>query len=138
MYQRPLIAASPAAYRKRGDKDGISITRRLGGTSAEVTVMGLGTATLAGNMELVAELEAKMIVIDGFDSGIRYFDTAPFYGYGKSEHFVGDELRSRRRLGPLDQGRPAPQAAARAPGAGRRLGSGRSISSPISIFHMTA
>ena len=70
-------------------------TRRLGGTSAEVTVMGLGTATLAGNMELVAESEAKMIVIDGFDSGIRYFDTAPFYGYGKSEHFVGDELRNR-------------------------------------------
>jgi D-threo-aldose 1-dehydrogenase len=70
-------------------------TRRLGRTSAEVTVMGLGTATLGGNMDLVAESEAKMIVIDAFDTGIRYFDTAPFYGYGKSEHFVGDELRNR-------------------------------------------
>jgi D-threo-aldose 1-dehydrogenase len=70
-------------------------TRPIGRTSLQVTTMGLGTATLGGNLEAVSDMEARLTVIDGYDSGIRYFDTAPFYGYGKSEHIVGDELRNR-------------------------------------------
>ena len=68
-------------------------TRRLGGTSVEVTVLGLGGATLGGNMAQLTDADARTLVIDAFDSGIRYFDTAPFYGYGRSEHMVGDGLR---------------------------------------------
>jgi D-threo-aldose 1-dehydrogenase len=70
-------------------------TRPIGRTSLQVTTMGLGTATLGGNLEAVSDMEARLTVIDAYDSGIRYFDTAPFYGYGKSEHTVGDELRNR-------------------------------------------
>jgi D-threo-aldose 1-dehydrogenase len=70
-------------------------TRRLGRTSLNVTTMGLGCATLGGNLETVTDSAARLLVIDAYDSGIRYFDTAPFYGYGKSEHMVGDELRNR-------------------------------------------
>ena len=70
-------------------------TRRLGQTSVDVTVIGLGCATLAGNAEAVSEAEAKAIVSTAFDAGIRYFDTAPFYGYGGSEHAVGNGLRQR-------------------------------------------
>lgn len=70
-------------------------TRRLGRTSLNVTTLGLGCATLGGNLEAVTDPAARMIVIDAYDSGIRYFDTAPFYGYGKSEHMVGDELRKK-------------------------------------------
>lgn len=68
-------------------------TRRIGRTDLNVTTLGLGGATLGGNMESTTASDARMLVLDAFDSGIRYFDTAPFYGYGKSEHMVGDELR---------------------------------------------
>jgi D-threo-aldose 1-dehydrogenase len=70
-------------------------TRRIGKTSLEVTILGLGTATLGGNMNPVTDADARMTMLDAYDSGIRYFDTAPFYGYGKSEHLLGDELRGR-------------------------------------------
>jgi D-threo-aldose 1-dehydrogenase len=69
--------------------------RRLGRTGLEVTTIGLGCATLAGNLESVTDSAARLLVIDAYDSGVRYFDTAPFYGFGKSEHLVGDELRDR-------------------------------------------
>lgn len=92
-------------------------TRRLGGTSVEVTVLGLGGATLGGNMAQLTDADARRLVNDAYDSGIRYFDTAPFYGYGRSEHMVGDGLRFKdgwvlstkvgRRLRP----RTTPQAA---------------------------
>jgi D-threo-aldose 1-dehydrogenase len=68
-------------------------TRRIGQTSVDVTVLGLGGATLGGNMAYLTDTDAKIIVLDAYDSGVRYFDTAPFYGYGRSEHLVGDELR---------------------------------------------
>jgi D-threo-aldose 1-dehydrogenase len=68
-------------------------TRRLGGTSVEVTVLGLGGATLGGNMARLTDTDARVMVLDAWDSGIRYFDTAPFYGYGRSEHLMGDGLR---------------------------------------------
>ena len=71
-------------------------TRRIAKTALDVTVLGLGGATLGGNMNPVTEADAHMLVLDAYDSGIRYFDTAPFYGYGKSEHMVGDELRGRK------------------------------------------
>jgi D-threo-aldose 1-dehydrogenase len=70
-------------------------TRRVGRTPLSVTVMGLGAASLGGNIEAVTDAEARMLVLDAYDSGIRYFDTSPFYGYGRSEHVVGDELRGR-------------------------------------------
>jgi D-threo-aldose 1-dehydrogenase len=70
-------------------------TRRIGRTPVEVTTIGLGCASLAGNMESVSDFDARMVVVDAYDSDIRYFDTSPFYGYGKSEHVVGDELRNR-------------------------------------------
>lgn len=92
-------------------------TRRLGRTPLSVTTMGLGTASLAGNMTAVTEAEARMIVLDAYDAGVRYFDTAPFYGYGKSEHAVGDELRGRTdyvlstKVGRLLKARRKPQDA---------------------------
>lgn len=68
-------------------------TRPLGQTSVKVTTLGLGGATLGGNQAHLTDADAKVLVLDAFDSGIRYFDTAPFYGYGRSERMVGDALR---------------------------------------------
>jgi D-threo-aldose 1-dehydrogenase len=92
-------------------------TRRLGRTAVEVTTMGLGCATLGGNMDAVTDAAARLIVVDAYDTGVRYFDTAPFYGYGRSEHAVGDELRGREgwvlstKVGRLLKPRRKPQDA---------------------------
>jgi D-threo-aldose 1-dehydrogenase len=67
--------------------------RKVGTTDLKISTMGLGGASLGGNGAAVTESDGRMLVIDAFDAGIRYFDTAPFYGYGKSEHVMGDALR---------------------------------------------
>jgi D-threo-aldose 1-dehydrogenase len=69
--------------------------RRVGRTKLKIDSFGLGTASLAGNMRSVSESDARGLVAAAYDAGVRYFDTAPFYGYGKSEHMVGNELRER-------------------------------------------
>ncbi len=70
-------------------------TRRIGRTQLEVTTLGLGAATLAGNVANVTNAKSRMTIDAAFDAGLRYFDTSPYYGYGRSEHLVGDQLRDR-------------------------------------------
>jgi D-threo-aldose 1-dehydrogenase len=69
-------------------------TRQVGRTALKVTELGLGAATLAGmNGVVVTDEQARAIVTAGLEAGIGYFDTAPHYGNGRSEHLVGDGLR---------------------------------------------
>lgn len=70
-------------------------SRPVGRTGVQVSALGLGCATLAGNLQPVSDMEARLVVLAALDAGITYFDTAPFYGLGRSEHVVGDELRNR-------------------------------------------
>jgi D-threo-aldose 1-dehydrogenase len=67
--------------------------RRLGRTPVEVTVLGLGCATLGGSRIGVTRGEAEAIVRAAWAAGLRYVDTAPFYGVGQAERAVGDALR---------------------------------------------
>lgn len=69
--------------------------RRVGRTDLEVTTLGLGGATLSGSFRPVPPEQARATVLHAIDSGINYVDTAPHYGFGRSEHFVGDALRER-------------------------------------------
>jgi D-threo-aldose 1-dehydrogenase len=46
---------------------------------------------------VVSEEEAQAAISAAWDADIRYFDTAPFYGYGLSEHRTGQGLRWRPR-----------------------------------------
>jgi D-threo-aldose 1-dehydrogenase len=55
----------------------------------------LGAERSAAVCRGVPETDARTLIIDAYDSGVRYFDTAPFYGCGRSEHLIGDELRYR-------------------------------------------
>jgi D-threo-aldose 1-dehydrogenase len=71
-------------------------TRRVGQTDLEVTTLGLGGASLAGIFSAVPEEQARATITAALDAGITYFDTAPQYGYGRSEHMMGNALRSRR------------------------------------------
>jgi len=72
-------------------------TRRLGRTSLRITNLGLGCATIGGHRIPVTPVTAKAVVRAAWAAGLRYFDTAPFYGFGQSERCVGDVLRSEPR-----------------------------------------
>ncbi len=70
-------------------------TREIGRTGLKVSILGIGGAPLGGNFAALQPGEARAIVAAGFDAGLTYADTAPFYGYGRSERAVGDAIRGR-------------------------------------------
>ncbi|MCB0060909.1 MAG: aldo/keto reductase [Caldilineaceae bacterium] len=72
-------------------------TRQVGKTAAHVTQFGLGTAPLGDLFEAIPEEQAQQTLQAAWDLGVRYYDTAPFYGHGKSEHRVGHFLRQQPR-----------------------------------------
>ena len=72
-------------------------TRRLGRTNLQVTTLGLGTATMGGSRIRITQHEGEAIVRAAWDAGVRYVDTAPFYGVGAAERRVGDALRDQPR-----------------------------------------
>lgn len=72
-------------------------TRQVGTTTAHVTQFGLGTAPLGDLFVAVSEDAAQQTLQAAWDAGVRYYDTAPFYGHGKSEHRVGHFLRQQPR-----------------------------------------
>ncbi len=67
---------------------------QLGRAGLQVTRLGLGTAPLGGMYTSVADQDATDLVATAYESGIRYFDTAPFYGHGVAERRLGDGLRA--------------------------------------------
>ena len=73
------------------------IVRRLGATRAEVTQLGFGGAVLGNLFRAVPEANAREAVEAALSLGVRYFDTAPYYGYGLSEHRIGAALRTGAR-----------------------------------------
>jgi D-threo-aldose 1-dehydrogenase len=62
-----------------------------------VTDLGLGTAPLAGLYEPVADETARAVVECAWELGVRYFDTAPYYGSGLAERRLGMVLRTKPR-----------------------------------------
>jgi D-threo-aldose 1-dehydrogenase len=71
--------------------------RQIGRTAVEVTVLGLGTATMGGSRVKVTQSEGEAMVRAAWDAGVRYVDTAPFYGVGAAERRVGDAMRGQPR-----------------------------------------
>lgn len=71
-------------------------TRKVGKSQFTVSELGLGCASLAGVGRSVTDEDARATLSAALDAGISYFDTAPFYGYGRSERLVGDALRTAR------------------------------------------
>ncbi|MDP6453143.1 MAG: aldo/keto reductase [SAR202 cluster bacterium] len=69
-------------------------TAQVGTTALKVTRLGLGGAPLGGLFTDVEVPTALSTVAKGHEVGIRYFDTAPLYGHGKSETYVGQALQA--------------------------------------------
>ena len=71
--------------------------RKIGKTNLEVTELGLGGAPMGGFRATISDAEATMLSDAAYEGGVRYFDTSPFYGYGRSELRMGTALRQRPR-----------------------------------------
>jgi len=78
--------------------DKINQRRQVGETALTLPALGFGAAHLGGMYERVSREGAYEVLKTAWDSGVRYFDVAPFYGRGLSEHRLGgfliDEDRS--------------------------------------------
>jgi len=59
--------------------------------------LGFGGAPLGNMFEAIDEDTAEAALLAAWDSGVRYFDTAPHYGSGLSEHRFGNVLRRYKR-----------------------------------------
>jgi len=67
--------------------------RSVGSTGIALSELGLGSAPLGNLYETMSDATARAILDAAWAAGIRYVDTAPFYGFGLSERRVGDGVR---------------------------------------------
>jgi D-threo-aldose 1-dehydrogenase len=63
----------------------------------EVTAIGLGTAPLGGLFAPVSDADAEATIERAWSLGVRFFDTAPLYGFGLAERRLGSFLRRQQR-----------------------------------------
>ncbi len=71
--------------------------RKLGRSDVMVPQFGFGGAPLGDLFTKVTESEADSTLSAAWDAGVRYYDTAPWYGRGQSEHRIGRALYHRPR-----------------------------------------
>jgi len=67
--------------------------RQVGRTGLMIGTLGLGGAPLGGNFADLDYGQAADLIRAAREAGIGYFDTAPWYGFGRSERVMGDLLR---------------------------------------------
>lgn len=75
----------------------IDVRRAVGRTDLELPVFGFGSAHLGELYGPVDETVARETLKAAWDAGVRYYDTAPWYGRGLAEHRVGGFLRTMPR-----------------------------------------
>lgn len=71
--------------------------RPIRSTKLQTTIFGMGGTGIAGMYTAVTEADARAALEMAWARGVRFFDTAPLYGYGLSERRIGDFLREKER-----------------------------------------
>ncbi|WP_421726173.1 aldo/keto reductase [Bauldia sp.] len=71
--------------------------QRVGASELTVPTLGLGTGPLGGMKASVNDAQSDSVLDQAWVSGIRFFDTAPWYGTTQSEHRLGRYLRNKPR-----------------------------------------
>jgi D-threo-aldose 1-dehydrogenase len=71
--------------------------RSLGRCGVELPQLGFGCASIGGLFRYVSEEATQATLQAAWAAGIRYFDTSPWYGLGRSEEQLGLFLASRPR-----------------------------------------
>lgn len=74
------------------------IYRTIGNTDMKVSAIGLGTWAIGGGpwWGTTDDAESIRTIHAAIDAGINLIDTAPVYGFGKSEEVVGKAVKGRR------------------------------------------
>lgn len=64
-----------------------------------IPTLGMGTAPIGNLYRVVSEAEARATLDAAWEAGIRYYDTAPHYGFGLGERRLGAMLAERDLTG---------------------------------------
>lgn len=75
----------------------VSDRRPLPRKDLSLTAFGLGCAQMGGLYKATSYADAEGAFSAAWDAGIRYFDTAPYYGYTRSERRLGTMLAEKPR-----------------------------------------
>ena len=70
---------------------------RLGNGGITFTELGMGTAPLGNLYRAISDDDAHAILERAWDGGVRYYDTAPLYGFGLAETRLNRFLRGKPR-----------------------------------------
>src|SRR5690242_904320 len=98
---------SPAAgWRRCYDRDDPNATgsgghvmlerRRLGGSTLEVSAIGLGCMGMSGVYGPADDAESITLIQKAIDLGVNHLDSSDMYGWGHNEELIGRALRGRR------------------------------------------
>ncbi len=71
--------------------------RQIGSGLLDLAVFGFGTAHLGELYAKLPEAEALATLDAAWAGGVRYYDTAPWYGRGLAEHRLGAFLKTKPR-----------------------------------------
>lgn len=71
-----------------------NLLRQIGSTSLNVSQFGFGGAGIGSIFRKVSQAQADDAIQRAYDAGVRYFDTAPLYGYGLSEGRLGHAIQN--------------------------------------------
>lgn len=80
-----------------GSSIGSAALKKVGSTSLSLPAFGFGSAHIGELYGRVDEADVAATLEAAWNAGIRYYDTAPWYGRGLSEHRLGHYLRNRPR-----------------------------------------
>lgn len=72
-------------------------TRQIGQTQTRVTSVAFGGASIGNLYQEATDAQASAVLQAAWADGIRYFDTAPHYGRGRSEQRMGAFLNGKPR-----------------------------------------
>ncbi len=71
--------------------------RTLGSAAVQVSRLGVGTLPLGNLHRKLSDGEAQAVLERALAVGLRYFDTAPHYGFGLAERRLGQVLATKPR-----------------------------------------
>jgi aryl-alcohol dehydrogenase-like predicted oxidoreductase len=70
--------------------------RRLGGSTLEVSAIGLGCMSMSGAYGPGDDAQSVAVVHRALDLGVNFLDSSDMYGWGHNETLLGQALRGRR------------------------------------------
>ena len=96
------MSVSEAEISKNDPRSSRMEFAEIPGTALKVSRVGLGTWAIGGLMWGGSdEAESVSTIRAALDQGITLIDTAPAYGFGRSEEIVGEALAGGRRSGAI-------------------------------------